>query len=42
MRDSYGAGFRVVTGSGVVFRGDLARGEEGVNVAVFIGYPWEL
>ena len=41
-RDSYGAGFRIVTGSGVVFRADLAHGREGFNAAVFIGYPWEL
>jgi hypothetical protein len=41
-RDSYGAGFRIVTGSGVVFRADLAHGKEGFNGAIFIGYPWEL
>jgi hypothetical protein len=41
-RDSYGAGFRIVTGSGVVFRADVAHGKEGFNAAVFIGYPWEL
>ena len=42
MRDSYGGGLRIVTASGVVFRGDLARGKEGFNAAIFIGYPWEL
>src|SRR6266568_8193215 len=42
MRDSYGAGFRIVTASGVVLRADLAYGKEGVNTAIFIGYPWEL
>jgi len=42
MRDSYGLGLRMVTASGVVFRGDLAHGREGFNVAIFIGYPWEL
>lgn len=42
MRDSYGAGFRVVTASGVVFRGDVANGKEGANTAIWIGYPWEL
>jgi hypothetical protein len=41
-RDSYGAGFRIVTASGVVFRADLAHGKEGFNAAIFIGYPWEL
>ena len=42
MRNSYGAGFRVVTASGVVFRGDVANGKEGANIAIWIGYPWEL
>jgi outer membrane protein assembly factor BamA len=42
MRNSYGAGFRIVTASGVVFRADLAHGKEGFNAAIFIGYPWEL
>jgi hypothetical protein len=42
MRDSYGAGFRIVTAQGVVFRADLAHGNEGFNAAIFIGYPWEL
>ena len=42
MRDSYGVGMRVVTASGVVFRGDFAFGREGFEPEVFIGYPWEL
>ncbi len=41
-RDSYGLGLRVVTASGVVFRGDLAFGQEGPSTAIFIGYPWEI
>lgn len=41
-RSSYGLGLRIVTASGVVFRGDVAHGEEGFNFAVFIGYPWEI
>lgn len=41
-RKSYGVGFRMVTASGVVFRGDVADGYDGVSTAVFIGYPWEL
>jgi hypothetical protein len=41
-RSAYGTGLRVVTASGVVFRGDVAYGREGFNLAVFIGYPWEL
>jgi hypothetical protein len=39
MRDSYGLGLRIVTASGVVFRGDVAYGREGLNTAIFIGYP---
>jgi len=42
MRDVYGLGLRIVTASGVVFRGDLGYGNEGVGAAIFIGYPWEL
>ena len=42
LRNSYGAGLRIVTASGVVFRGDIAHGKEGFNTAIFIGYPWEL
>lgn len=41
-RKSYGIGFRMVTASGVVFRGDIADGYDGIATAVFIGYPWEL
>jgi outer membrane protein assembly factor BamA len=42
MRDSYGIGLRVVTASGIVFRGDFAFGKEGFEPQVFIGYPWEI
>ena len=42
MRDSYGVGLRIVTASGVVFRADFAHGNDGLNTAIFIGYPWEL
>lgn len=41
-RESYGLGLRMVTASGVVFRGDLAYGQEGFEPQIFIGYPWEL
>jgi len=41
-RESYGIGLRVVTASGIVFRGDIGFGREGVSPAIFIGYPWEL
>lgn len=40
-RDSYGVGLRMVTASGLVFRGDIATGDEGAEVSVIIGYPWE-
>jgi outer membrane protein assembly factor BamA len=41
-RSSYGVGLRMVTASGVVFRGDMAFGREGFEPEIFIGYPWEL
>lgn len=41
-RKSYGIGVRMVTASGVVFRGDVADGYDGIATAIFIGYPWEL
>lgn len=41
-RSSYGAGFRVVTASGVVYRIDLGFGDEGFQPSVFFQYPWEL
>jgi hypothetical protein len=42
MRDDYGLGLRIITASGVVFRGDLAFGKEGMTPEIFIGYPWEI
>lgn len=36
-----GAGARVITASGVVFRGDIAFGEEGVAPSLWFDYPWE-
>lgn len=41
-RSSTGIGLRMVTASGVVFRGDIATGKEGISPSIFIGYPWEL
>ncbi len=41
-RNSYGAGLRMVTASGVVFRADIANGQDGVASEIFIGYPWEI
>ena len=39
-RSSTGTGFRMITASGMVFRIDVAKGEEGANVNVFFDYPW--
>lgn len=41
-RQSYGAGARVVTASGLVYRLDIATGDEGFQPSVFFQYPWEL
>lgn len=41
-RDSYGIGLRMVTASGVVFRAEVANGNDGVAPTIFIGYPWEI
>ena len=41
-RQSYGTGIRMVTASGVVFRADIASGNEGPLTEIFIGYPWEI
>ncbi len=41
-RSSYGAGMRLVTASGVVYRVDLATGKEGFAPSIFFQYPWEL
>ncbi len=38
-RDSYGIGARIVTASGLVYRGDIARGNEGTELSMLIGYP---
>jgi outer membrane protein assembly factor BamA len=42
MRDSYGIGARLVTKSGLIFRADIATGDEGEEVSVIFGYPWEV
>jgi hypothetical protein len=41
-RSSFGAGFRMVTASGLVYRIDLASGNEGFQTSIFFQYPWEL
>jgi hypothetical protein len=40
-RHSTGAGFRVIMGSGIVYRLDIANGEEGNEYSLFFGYPWD-
>ncbi len=42
MRDAYGLGARLVTKSGLIFRADIAGGDEGEEVSIIIGYPWEV
>lgn len=39
-RDSYGIGARLITTSGLVFRAEIATGDEGVSAVVFFNYPW--
>jgi len=39
-RDSYGAGFRLVSASGYVYRADYAAGDEGEEMTVIFSYPW--
>ncbi|MCP4753056.1 MAG: BamA/TamA family outer membrane protein [Proteobacteria bacterium] len=40
-RSSYGSGFRIVTGSGLVYRVDLAYGDEGPALTMIANYPWQ-
>jgi outer membrane protein assembly factor BamA len=37
---SFGSGFRVLSGSGNLYRADFATGDEGPVVTVIIQYPW--
>lgn len=39
-RSSTGVGARLITGSGFLYRFDVATGEEGPSVIAFFGYPW--
>ena len=39
-RSSFGAGFRMVSGSGYVYRADVATGQEGVEVSIIFNYPY--
>ncbi|MDT8447629.1 MAG: hypothetical protein RRB13_12120 [bacterium] len=40
LRTSNGAGIRMVSGSGYVYRFDLAQGDEGSQTTVMFAYPW--
>jgi hypothetical protein len=40
-KSNYGMGFRLITRSGFVYRVDVARGDEGTELAAFFNYPWE-
>jgi len=42
MRAAWGLGGRLVTKSGLVFRADIATGDEGREVSIIVGYPWEI
>lgn len=42
MRESFGLGARLVTKSGLVFRADIASGDEGEEISIIFGYPWEV
>lgn len=39
-KESYGAGLRLVSASGFVYRADYAKGAEGEEVTVMFSYPW--
>lgn len=42
MRESYGIGARLVTKSGLIFRADVATGDEGEELSIIFGFPWEV
>ncbi|MBI4082877.1 MAG: BamA/TamA family outer membrane protein [Candidatus Lambdaproteobacteria bacterium] len=39
-RSSMGAGLRMVTASGLVYRADVANGPEGSETSIIVNYPW--
>lgn len=39
-RASYGVGARAVMASGIVYRADIATGDEGAETTIIIDYPW--
>lgn len=40
-RSSTGLGARFIMGSGVVYRFDFAKGDEGSEMSIIVDYPWE-
>jgi len=42
MRESFGVGARLVTKSGLIFRADIAVGDEDEEISIIFGYPWEV
>mgnify|MGYP001389790479 CR=1 FL=1 len=40
VKTSYGSGFRFLSGSGNLYRADLATGNEGPNFTFIVQYPW--
>ena len=40
-KESYGVGLRLVAGSGLVYRLDVAFGDEGSEYTMIVNYPWE-
>jgi len=40
VKTSFGSGFRLLSGSGNLYRADFATGNEGPNFSVIIQYPW--
>ena len=41
MKSSFGMGFRAII-SGLIYRFDLAKGDEGIAPTIFINYPLSL
>jgi len=41
MKSSFGVGFRVII-SGLIYRIDIAKGEDGIAPTIFINYPLSL
>jgi len=40
-RYSVGTGVRLITGSGGVYRADIATGDEGAELIIIFDYPWQ-